>query len=1306
MMRQMMMRKTFMSICLLLACNWAISFGADFVDPYKSKPLLSPKEALEALVPRPGFKVEQVAAEPLVMDPVDIAFGPDGKLWVVEMADYPLGMDDKGKHGGRVRYLEDTDGDGRYDKSTLFLENLGFPNGVMPWRKGVLITCAPEIFYAEDTDGDGKADVRRPLYAGFGECNQQHRVNHLRFGLDNWVYVANGDGGVGTSGMIKSTKTGQAVEYRGRDLRLRPDEGSIDVVTGQAQFGRVRDDWGNWCGCNNNDPGWLYAINDYYIRRNPHLPAPVGKVSVSTGRTAYPAGQVIASRTIDQVLPPPCQPGRFTSLGGITVYRDELFGPTFNGNLLTSDSVFGVVHRLVLRPDGVLIRGDRAPDEQQSEFLASKDPWFRPATLRTGPDGALYVVDMYRTVIEHPQWIYGGMDKLIDLRGGHEKGRIYRVFPKNTKPRTVPRLDRLDTAGLVGALDSPNGWQRDMAQRMLIWRADTSAVGPLEKMVADNTRALARLHALCTLDGLKALKAATVLTALSDRHPGVRRHAIRLSEPLLASTPALGEALLKMADDLDPQVRMQLAYSLGEWNDPRAGRLLGQLAVRHANDPYLTAAVMSSAVGHLEQVIAEVLPDASKARERAQSVSKLISLAMALKKRHVVANELGKITARPNSGYANWQYEVMAQLLDGLDQQGMSLEGFADGTEPGIRKALEQVSGLFAAARELAGNEKAPLAGRTAAVRILGRGLAKQDEDLERLVDLLVPQTPIELQLAVVDSLGRLRREEVPKLLVEGWSGQGPRVHNAVIDTLISRQQWVGNLLDLLEARPSVAAKLDAKRRDILLRYPDKPTKKRAEKVLGAVVGGAAEIQKTLAKYKPVLKMTGDPVRGKELYVEATCADCHKLGDVGTEIGPDLRTLVDRSPEAILIANIDPNRAMEDKYGEYTAVTADGKTLAGMLMEETSNSITLADTAGKLHVVLRKNLEELVSNERSHMPEGLEGKLDLQQMADVIAFVIKETKPAAEPVAPAPKQLAVHKSELVRPEDDGSYRLLARKSEIHGRKIRFNQELNILAWYKDAPDDHVSWLVEVPKAGKFDVYLEWAQIDDYAGNPFAVEVEGSSSRITGNLPSTGGWNSYRREKFGTLQLGAGKQRVVLRPNGPMKAELSDLREICLAPVGSTQPAEKKAPAKKPTQPKVKVVKPAADGSLSLHSKLGRGVGPTIKYIPKQNAFGYWTAKDHAVWLVDVPKPGKYEMWLIWALPDKYAGSPFALVAGSKSVTGVIPSSGGWTTWGKKKYGTIELKAGRQEIVLRPNGPMKFELCDMREVLLVPVAPAK
>ena len=1068
------------------------------------------------------------------MDPIDIAWGPDGKAWVVEMADYPLGFSPDGHLGlpdppnipcGRVRYLEDTNGDGRYDKSTLFLDKISYPNGVMPWRKGVIVTAAPEVFYAEDTDGDGKADLRRTLFAGFGEGNQQHRTNYPRWGLDNWVYLANGD----SNGKIRSAKTGQVVDISGRDLRIKPDAGLIDPQTGHTQHGRDRDDWGNWFGCSNSIPGWHFALADHYLRRNPHVTAPPATIHLTPDRDSFPIGRVITHCFYDQPTPQEGQPGIWTCLCGTMLYRDELFGPNYLGNLFLSDGVYNVIHRSIVRGEGSSFRSERAPDEQLSEFLASADPWFRPATCRTGPDGALWICDMYRVVIEHPEWINDDLEKTLDLRKGHHLGRIYRVSPVGKEPRAIPRLDRLDTAGLVAALDSPSGWQRDMAQQMLLWRADNSAVGPLRKMALESPRALARLHALCTLDGLGALNREVLLRGLADSHPGVRRHTVRLCEPFVESDAALGPAMLELVDDPDAQVRMQLAYSLGAWRDQRAARALGRMAVRATDDPYLTAAVMSSATFALDQMLAEILPDASQAAPRAELLGQLLSLAMALDDQETAAAAIQAVTAEPSDGYATWQFDLLGRILDTLDRQGASLRQ--------LTAATDQLQRLFEAARDCLDDEEAPLADRTAAMRILGRGPTGQEDDLETLVELLVPQSPMELQLALVETLGRLRHEEIPGLLLEGWAEQSPVVHNAILDVLLRREGWLNVLLDEIEDRPELATSLGTARRDTLLVHPNEAIRQRVEQLLGKATT-KEEIQAALDKFQPVLNMTGDPARGKQVFGDVTCADCHLLQGVGKEVATDLRTLVDKSPGALLTAVIDPNQACEDKFIEYTAVTADGLMISGMLLEETSNSITLADVSGKSHVVLRKDIEELVSNNRSHMPEGLEEKLDLQKMADLFAFIAG--------AAPERLQIEGNNPRLITPEADGSLLLRAAECEVYSPGIRMGGDY--LIWFYKGPEDRVVWSVDVPKAGKYEVWVQWGQIDEYADNPIAIEVEGQDSRIETVFPSTGGWGRFLDEKFGELKLQAGGNRIVLRPTAPAKTEVSDLRSLRLVPV--------------------------------------------------------------------------------------------------------------------------------------------------------------
>ena len=308
-------------------------------------PPLSPAESLAALQVHPAMQVELVAAEPLVVDPVAFDWGPDGRLWVVEMRDYPNGLDGAGKPGGRVKVLSDDDGDGRYDRAALFLDDLPFPTGVKVWRKGILVTAAPEILYAEDTDGDGRADVRKTLYRGFGEGNQQHRVNGLRWGLDNWLHVGNGDSG----GEIRSLATGQVVNVSRRDLRIRPDEGLLEPTSGNTQFGRSRDDWGNWFGGNNSNPMWHYVLADHYLARNRHVAPPDVRhhISVEPGAApVYPVSRTLARFNDFN------KANRFTSACSPIIYRDELLGAAFAGNSFVCEPVHNLVHREVVTASG------------------------------------------------------------------------------------------------------------------------------------------------------------------------------------------------------------------------------------------------------------------------------------------------------------------------------------------------------------------------------------------------------------------------------------------------------------------------------------------------------------------------------------------------------------------------------------------------------------------------------------------------------------------------------------------------------------------------------------------------------------------------------------------------------------------------------------------------------------------------------------------------------------------------------------------------------------------------------------------
>jgi putative membrane-bound dehydrogenase-like protein len=1117
---------------LILACFAAFAFATPLLaapDSDRDEPQArSPQASLESMVARAGFQVELMACEPLTMDPVAFAWGADGKLWVVEMADYPLGVDGKGTPGGRVRFLEDRDGDDKYDTSTLFLDGLSYPNGVMPWRKGVLVTCAPEIFYAEDTDGDGKADLRKPLYRGFGEGNPQHRVNGLRWGLDNWVYCANGDSGGG----IISLSTSDKINIGGRDFRIRPDEGRIEAQTGQSQFMRERDDWGNWFGNSNSNPMYHFVLNDHYLRRNPHLSPPDPRVAVSVAPGAAPVFP--ASRT-----PPRFNDqnalNRFTSACSSIIYRDTLFGPQFVGNSFVCEPVHNLVHREVLYADGVTFHSRRGDGESRSEFLASTDNWSRPAMVRVGPDGALWVADMYRQVIEHPEWIPKEVQARYDLRAGHDKGRIYRVVPVGVRPRPIPRLNRLDTAGLVAALDSPSGWQRDMVQQLLIERGDRAAKPSLKALLIDEAKpVLVRLHALCTLDGLHAIDAELLRQSLGI-HPGISRHVVRLSEPFLDQSPELAAAVAGLVDSDDPQLLMQLAYSLGEWHSVEAGRALGRLALFVTGSAYIEAAILSSATKENLPGLAEAVFNPPNDAAGLEGLSRQTAmLAVVLKSKESLA---ALVRSLPSHGEvpAEWQLAMLEGLFDGLNRGHLSLAelGAREGGE--VLAALPRIGKLLAAARETATKVSADETKRLHAIKLLGRLPDDRAADLKALHSLLSPQTSAAVQSAAMVALSAIGDDSVPAMLLAGWQGFGPELRGQAVDSLLGREAWLRHLLNEIESNHVAAVAIDAARRQRILQHSKEDIRRQAEKLFA----GAADAnrQQVVDRYREALKLVGDRERGAAVF-KKSCATCHRLGEVGRVVGPDLSALSDRSPSAMLIAVFDPNRAVEAKFLNYTAVTTDGVTYTGMLASEAGGSVTLLAADGKEVPLLRGDLEALVSSAKSLMPEGLEKDLAPQDVADLLAYL--------SGFRPPRKKFDGNEPKLVTPEAlRGELWLLAQDSEIYGKTLVFEPPYRNLGYWQ-TDDDHALWSLKVTKPGKYAISLDYACDNSAAGQTAAVEIAGH--RLMAKIAGTGNWDTYRTLQLGQVELPSGVQQLLVRPDGRLHGPLMDLKSVRLRPV--------------------------------------------------------------------------------------------------------------------------------------------------------------
>ncbi|MCB9940075.1 MAG: c-type cytochrome [Planctomycetaceae bacterium] len=1100
----------------------------------------SPEASRDAIRVRPGMKVELVASEPLVADPVAFDWGPDGVLWVAEMGDYPNGAtwnkqgDPIGEPGGRIRRLIDEDGDGEYDRSTVFLDKVPFPNGVKAWRKGVLVSAAPDVFYAEDTDGDGVADKRETLFQGFVEGNQQHRANGLQWGLDNWLYMANGDSG----GTVKSLKTGQSIDIRGRDLRIRPDTGELEAVSGQTQFGRNCDDWGNWFGGNNSNPMWHYVLDDHYQRRNPHYAAPASNHHISNQPGASPIFPT--SRTLTRFNDFD-KADRFTSACSPMIYRDELLGrmgfqpvpkhvpnsdrleayPTW---AFICEPVHNLVHREIVRPSGATFASERASDEQDSEFLASSDNWFRPTMVRTGPDGALWVCDMYRLVIEHPEWIPAAWQNKLDLRSGHDMGRIYRVFPSDTAPRPKTRLDDLDTTALVVALDSPNGWQRDMVQQLLLWRGDTNAIEPLQRLTSDAERATTRLHALCTLDGLDAVSEPLLLRALQDKHPGVRRHAIRIAERSINSSEQLVRSIRELAADGDMQVRLQAAYTLGEWDDPQSGGELAQMAMSNRDDRYIVAAALSGIrEDNIGNAIEVAVPNAASQN---MLVDNLLSIAIGIGKPSLLKDALLSVFNKPEAGFERWQFATATTVLHSLDRRKLDRTKLFDG------ELANQLRELLAEARQIASSNQKSEPERLACIELLGVA-AGNSEDLAVLAELLRSRYSTVIQSAAVHAITARNLADTPKQLLADWQSHLPSLRAQILDRLLARSQWTQALLNAIESKAISASEVDARLRQQLLTHPDAAVRDQATKLLSSAT--ATSRSQVIAEYDHVSRLAGDVERGKLVFTKR-CATCHRLQEIGKHVGPDLTALTDKSTTAMLVAILDPNRAVEDKFRNYIALTNDGRQFTGMISNETGNSITLAGADAKEQTILRTDLEELLSTGKSLMPEGMEKDLPPQDMADVIAF--------AQSVSAPPKHFPGNEPQIAPARDDGSVRCLAIHARIYGPSLIFEEKYRNLGYWGSI-EDHAVWSLDVPKAGKYRVTIEYACPDAASGNRWRMAV--GQETLSGAVEGTGSWDNYRSVNVGEIDLPAGSSELVFRSDGNIQSHLMDLRSIRLVP---------------------------------------------------------------------------------------------------------------------------------------------------------------
>jgi putative heme-binding domain-containing protein len=819
----------------------------------------------------------------------------------------------------------------------------------------------------------------------------------------------------------------------------------------------------------------------------------------------------------------------------VIIYRDDLFGPAFIGNSFVSEPVHDLVHREIMRREGLLYHSRRADDEKDSEFFASSDNWSRPTMLRVGPDGALWIADMYRFVIEHPQWIPADWQAKLDLRAGNDKGRIYRLFPSGVKPRQIPRLDQLSLPQLVASLDSPSGWQRDMVQQMLVQKHDAAAIPMLAKLARESKNPLARLHALCTLDGLDALDADLLIAGLNDPEAGVRRHAIRLCEGRFDKSPQIGQKLVALVEDADPQVQLQLAYTLGEWNEPAAAGALASLALRGADNRYISTAILSSISKRNLGAVVQALAGNAGANRSATFSASLLKLAIAMGDHQATSSLIASMVPPAKGQSPAESFAAVENLLDVLEASNSSLQNIARSTDADLTATLARVNATIDSARAAAKDGSTPEADRSPAIQLLGRQQNHLDEDLQLLAGFLIPQSSEAIQQSAVAALAKVRDVRAPKTLLAAWKGLLPARRAQVLDVLLARPTSTTALLDAIESKAVLPTDIDAPHRQRILQTRQPDVRNRARALLAETI--KPDRQQVIDSFKGALTLEGDSTRGSAIFAK-TCVPCHRLGGQGNAVGPDLGGVGDKSAEGLMIAIIDPNRAVEPQYVNYVADTNDGQTISGILRRESGNSVTLAIAGGTEQTILRSDIKSLRSTGLSLMPDGLEAGLSAQNLADLIAYVRAAGPPAQHRVVEG------NSPQLVLPTAEGKLQLLPESCEIFGSKITLERQYGNLGMWT-GEDDHAIWTMQPARAGSYDLYIQYACDNASAGNTLLLQC--GTERIAVKVESTGNWDTYKKIRMGEMTLSAGRQRLTARAQPPLSGALIDLRAIELIP---------------------------------------------------------------------------------------------------------------------------------------------------------------
>ncbi len=980
------------------------------IDPAKDLPrypAVEPKDAIATWQVKKGFKVEFAAHEPQVRSPIAVSYDEKGRMFVVEMIDYSE-MRDVTPHLGRVSMLEDKDGDGYYETSTVFADDLPWPTGVICANGGIYVIATPDVYFFKDTKGTGKADVREVVFTGFGTglklLNVQGLANGPQWGLDNRIHIQSGPGNKGVVTCPKRPDL-KGIEISGHDFWFDPRTLDFGLEAGGGQYGMSFDNYGRKFACGNSDHLQYFLYDEKYAHRNPYFNMPPSRQSIAADGGAAEVFRIspdepwriirtrwrIAGVVKGMVEGGGRVSGYFTGATGTTMYRGDVYGDDFLNNSFTGDAGGQLVHRKKIRyaDDGINLVGERPADEHGYEFAASKDTWVRVVNFSNAPDGCLNVIDMYREVIEHPWSIPDEIKKYIDLNNGNDRGRIYRLVPENPANRRGTKVDlaSASTEELVKTLGHPNGWHRDTAARLLYERQDRAAVPMLEK-IFDGGDSMAKIHALGVLQGLDALDEKPLLAALKDNDPLIRERGLDLARDLVLDHPPqsplwserLPAAIAAMTSDPDKRVIFQLALTIEDclgrtWSmnsDPKSMNTvllpaLAKLPANHYGNKWLSAALLSGDPGVVESLWGVVEPAAKTDADAAAFLVKLMEFRASSTAPGVHGHLIAAIEASKN------QAPLLAAFMTGLRRSKFTLSQ----VDPDGRLNV-----IFSKAAATAADDKAGGSSRLEAIELLGLSSSKEAE--AALTACLVQGQPEAVQAAAVKILAQRAGADVTKTLIGNWTHYSAPAKDAALTAFVARDDRTLALLEAVQSGSIKPTELTASQVQSLVHHKDAKVVALAKIALASVIPPSRE--EAVAKFKEVVGTKGDAKRGLVQY-QARCIACHRAGTLGIAVGPDLITVKTKGRDGILTAILEPSKEVAAQFIAYTVNTKDGQTFTGIIAKDDASSLTLRLMGGIEQTIQRSNIKGTSSTGSSLMPDGLETGMSVQDMADLITFV-------------------------------------------------------------------------------------------------------------------------------------------------------------------------------------------------------------------------------------------------------------------------------------------------------------------------------